>query len=87
MSSLTLKTYVVNSHAHHSCIKKQGKSSLGPGFPPFMIRINAIFRYSYVSWTTLFRIQGVPTNDMTPNKNCPGAQGNINWMLGYKDLG
>ena len=33
--------------------------------------------------TILFHIQGVPTNNLTPMKNCPGGvQGNHNWMPG-----
>ena len=33
--------------------------------------------------TTGFRIQGVPMNNLAPMKNCPGVQGNLNWMPGY----
>ena len=36
--------------------------------------------------TTSSRIQGVPMNNLTPMKNCPGEQGNTNWMSGYKLL-
>ena len=32
--------------------------------------------------TTCFRIQGVPINNLEPMKNCPGVQGNLNWMPG-----
>ena len=36
--------------------------------------------------TTLFRIQGVPMNNLAPKRNCPGGggvQGNLNWIPGY----
>ena len=32
--------------------------------------------------TTSFGIQGVPMNNLAPMKNCPGVQGNLNWMPG-----
>ena len=35
--------------------------------------------------TPSFPIQGVPMNNLTPMKNCPGGvQGNLNWMPGYE---
>ena len=34
--------------------------------------------------TPSFRIQEVPMNNLAPMKNCPGVQGNLNWMPGYK---
>ena len=35
--------------------------------------------------TPSFPIQGVPINNLTPMKNCPGGmQGNLNWMPGYR---
>ena len=33
--------------------------------------------------TPSFRIQGDLMNNMAPMKNCPGVQGNLNWMPGY----
>ena len=33
--------------------------------------------------TTSFRIQRVLINNFAPMKNCPGDEGNLNWMLGY----
>ena len=36
--------------------------------------------------TTSFRIQGVPINNLAPMKNCPGVQGNLNWMPGQTFL-
>ena len=33
--------------------------------------------------TPLFRILGVPMNNLAPMKNCPVVQGNLNWMPGH----
>ena len=33
--------------------------------------------------TPSFHIQGVPMNNLAPMKNCPGVQGNLNWMPGF----
>ena len=34
-------------------------------------------------WDTFVSLSGVPMNNLAPMKNCPGVQGNLNWILGY----
>ena len=45
----------------------------------FHIAHTKFFKYSFVSNS------GGPNKNLAPMKNCPGVQGNLIWMPGYKN--
>ena len=61
------------------------------GIPPFSISLWVAMEtmHFHIAHTMIFlrtpsfRIWGVPMNNLAPMKNCPGVQGNLNWMPGY----